>query len=361
MKELNIIPMYIIGIGELVDGIGIKCHQYCRNKKNSKCDNYYKSIFGEKEGLYTCPYGFNTYLVNSDGNLAIFTSIRVKEKYNNKKVNPKISKIDKNKIIEEDELIRYIRIYKEYYRKSKQLDYLTEFVENMIHDVRKFNAHIKQKSNVIISKSTSKKKYNEFEKYGMNIWAMSSYITTRLDTYNFLYNPQPMVSGLSSCNFYRIFDKIRKCFNEDCKEKNKKIILNCNGTCSDIKAYDSIDLIPFLLIDNAIKYSKINTNIEINIQDELDYQNIVLKSMGPILKEGEKDTIFDRGSRGENAKMMCHEGSGIGLFIVKRICEVHEMEILVECSSTPIVTYKDIPYGDFIIKLKYNKNNIKEK
>ncbi len=39
------------------------------------------------------------------------------------------------------------------------------------------------------------------------------------------------------------------------RKKNITINVSCNGTCEDIKAYSSIELLPFLIIDNAIKYT----------------------------------------------------------------------------------------------------------
>ena len=51
----------------------------------------------------------------------------------------------------------------------------------------------------------------------------------------------------------------------------------------DMKAYDCIELLPFILLDNAIKYSNNGENIHILIEKTRDCQHVNIKSIGPIV------------------------------------------------------------------------------
>jgi len=76
------------------------------------------------------------------------------------------------------------------------------------------------------------------------------------------------------------------------------------------------------LVDNAIKYTPQGhveiflgadkENIQINVQDS---------GIGIPLKD--QSRVFEKFARGKNATDMYTDGSGLGLFIVKRIVEAH--------------------------------------
>lgn len=352
------LPMYMNGIGELTDGLIIKCPTYCRNKKNNKCEKFYEKIFGKEEGLYNCPYGFNTYILRHKGNIDLFTGFRVINKYNKKKADIKITKNEKNYPIQIDELEEYIQIFKKYSSLYHNHQYLTNFIENTFHDIRKFNTHIKNKSNIIISKTQNqrKKTLKNLEDYGRNIWAMSSFISVRLDSYSFLHNENPLkVGNPLSLNIYKTFDKLRMCLKEELEQKRLKINLTSNGECTDIKAYDTLELIPYLLLDNGIKYSLKNSTIDIYIEDNVNYQLVIVESIGPRLYEDEIKKIFNRGFRGKNAERLMDEGSGIGMYIIKSVCDIHRVEIEVQSETEIHKVIEDMEYSKFIIKFKIVK------
>lgn len=329
-KNFNLLPMYKIGIGDLSDGLAICLPQYCKKKKNDKCEKFYEKIFCLEEGLYTCPYGFNAYVCRYKDNIDIFTGFRVEKKYNNKKADGKIVREDINRVISYDQMEYYIDKYKNYIELSDNHEYLQKFIENIVHDIRKFNANIKTKGTLIVNKSKSKSKV---QSYARNIWAMSSYISTRLDIYNYLYLEQSFKIGeLYEFNFYKTFDKIRMCFTEEAKKKNMSINIHCNGTCDDIKAYSSIELLPFLIIDNALKYTSQGENINISVYQTLNEQIIKIEAIGAKIEENELENIFDRRYRGKNSKKYCNDGSGIGLYLAKKICDANNLKIEI-CSS----------------------------
>lgn len=85
------------------------------------------------------------------------------------------------------------------------------------------------------------------------------------------------------------------------------IILVCDET--------TLEIILSNLINNAVKYSPENTNIEIYVKQEEEYFTLNITDHGIGIPEEEQKHIFNRYFRAENA--LLNEGTGIGLSIVQ--------------------------------------------
>ena len=83
------------------------------------------------------------------------------------------------------------------------------------------------------------------------------------------------------------------------------------------------------LIDNAIKFSFVGESVEIAIKKITDGISVSVKNKGPDIKDEEKEKIFSRFYRSENSKGI--EGTGVGLAIVKKIVDLHNGSISVDC------------------------------
>lgn len=81
----------------------------------------------------------------------------------------------------------------------------------------------------------------------------------------------------------------------------------------------------FNLISNAIKYTKNNGIIELKVKDDGHALYIQLKDNGIGIPEHEQKHLFDRFFRAGNASNI--EGTGLGLFIVKKYIEMLNGEI----------------------------------
>lgn len=91
------------------------------------------------------------------------------------------------------------------------------------------------------------------------------------------------------------------------------------------------------LVSNAIKYSKENSKIEINIA--VNEKEIVfsVKDSGIGIPEAEKDNIFKKLYRANNVGDI--EGTGLGLYISKAIIEKHEGKIWFETKENEGTTF----------------------
>lgn len=83
-----------------------------------------------------------------------------------------------------------------------------------------------------------------------------------------------------------------------------------------------------ILLDNAIKYSPKNSNIEIKTKISKNNIYILVKDEGLGISKEDLNHIFDRFYRAEISRS--EEGFGLGLSIAKRIVELHKGKIEVE-------------------------------
>ena len=71
------------------------------------------------------------------------------------------------------------------------------------------------------------------------------------------------------------------------------------------------------VFDNAVKYSKSNSTIDITMKQTEMFYKIQIRDYGIGIKDGEENKIFQRFYRGEQARGQ--EGCGIGLYLSREI------------------------------------------
>ena len=79
------------------------------------------------------------------------------------------------------------------------------------------------------------------------------------------------------------------------------------------------------LCDNAVKYASENTKITANVELTSYNMNLTVTNVGQCLISEEEYSIFENGSRGANSEGK--SGKGMGLFIVRGICELYGVEL----------------------------------
>lgn len=109
---------------------------------------------------------------------------------------------------------------------------------------------------------------------------------------------------------------------------------------------DKIERIILNLLSNAMKFTNDGGSIKVHIFDEIENIKIVVKDTGIGIPANKIDTIFDRFVQVDKSFTRNHEGSGIGLSIVKAFVEMHNGTITVESEYGKGTT--------FIIRLPIN-------
>ena len=78
------------------------------------------------------------------------------------------------------------------------------------------------------------------------------------------------------------------------------------------------------IIENAVKYSNSDTEVVISGRQEGGTIIVEVRNQGIPLQSGQVQSVFERGFRSEEAKRRYPAGTGFGLYIARRIVEIHE-------------------------------------
>ena len=95
---------------------------------------------------------------------------------------------------------------------------------------------------------------------------------------------------------------------------------------------DKIERVMLNLLSNSIKFTNPGGKITVNLSEEVDMFVISVKDTGTGIPEDKLKLIFDRFRQVDKSLARNHEGSGIGLALVKSLVEMHKGSVLVKSS-----------------------------
>ncbi|MCY6371294.1 Cache 3/Cache 2 fusion domain-containing protein [Clostridium ganghwense] len=140
-----------------------------------------------------------------------------------------------------------------------------------------------------------------------------------------------MELDLKNQNIIEVVENITLSTAEYIKNKSRTIIFDTD-TEEKIIAVDpeKMERIILNLISNATKFTKPGDEIKVTINDNNDYVHITIKDTGLGIPENELEKIFERFKQVDPLLSRNHEGSGIGLSLVKSLVEMHKGTITVK-------------------------------
>ncbi len=147
-----------------------------------------------------------------------------------------------------------------------------------------------------------------------------------------LLNISRIESGRMKYNFQeiainKIIDSLYDTFILRANEKNLDFTINTGE--KDVIVYaDPLKIKEVIsnLIDNAIKYTE-KGFVSVNLETKSNTVYIYVKDSGIGFSEEVAKKLFSKFSRGEKATNLHMEGTGLGLFVGKKIAEAHDGEI----------------------------------
>ena len=121
--------------------------------------------------------------------------------------------------------------------------------------------------------------------------------------------------------------------------KNRKTKLTFRfegGEDADYSVPGDFDLIRTLmegLVDNALKYTRDETTVAVEVRDRAETIEFRVTDQGEGFLPEEKERLFGRFWRAPKVENSQVKGSGLGLSIVRKIVDVHQARI--EVNTTP--------------------------
>lgn len=124
---------------------------------------------------------------------------------------------------------------------------------------------------------------------------------------------------------------------------SKEVTIDTTGIPKDVLIAevdaDKINIVFQNLIDNAIKYSDVGDTVSITALKVNTMIQITIRDQGIGIPAHEQQEIFERFFRAENALRKITEGSGVGLYIVKKVVEDHHGRIWFESTENVGTTF----------------------
>lgn len=331
------------------DGTLIKAMPRCLEKfDKDACAKFYKRIGEKPDGFYQCPAGYTTYKRTLDGVTYYYSGLRIKNFYDKRKKennndNLILTQNFFEKLLQEDDNIRKIKA---------DLCFEKEIHKDLLHDVRKLDGLIKNKAEEIERQyqNPSGDLYDVIQKV-RNMSAMEELITCKYSVYDLVSNIGVLSMGAKTkVSVYKKFDKVRYIL---LNYKNKKINIDFVGITEFCYHVNLVyfEVLPFLLLENAVKYSSENHDVVVNFTEHSQGLDISVESYGPYCPKEEIPMLFEKNYRGRVAQKVTREGTGIGLYLVKEICVIHGIKI--DISTNYAKKSNGIPYGIFKVNLHF--------
>ncbi len=158
--------------------------------------------------------------------------------------------------------------------------------------------------------------------------------TAKIKEGNYSYNK-------SLTSIEDIIESTIECFKEEAKEKGIKIEFKKpeEKTPKIMIDKEMVKLAIQNMFDNAVKYSLPNSEINIFLKSGKKDVEIQIQDSGIGIPEKQKDKLFNKFFRADNAIKIDADGSGIGLFLAKNIIEAHNGKIWFESEENKGTTF----------------------
>ena len=207
------------------------------------------------------------------------------------------------------------------------------FLENMSHEFRTPINIILMTAQLLISILDSNKVnidrekiINHIKTLKQNGYRVLRLVNNILDTTKFDNGYEELKLG--NYNIVSIIEDIVLSTSDYIKNKKitfdtdeEEVILACNP--------DAIEKIILNLISNSLKFTNENGQIEVdvNVNHEEEKLFVYVRNDGPPISKEYSEKIFDRFVQADNNLRRVSEGSGIGLYLVRLLVQMHNGEI----------------------------------
>ncbi len=247
---------------------------------------------------------------------------------------------------------------------SERLASDSRLLNETLHEVRKLNNQIKAlieqlKTKIqIIQKGPDDGKTKEIENIFKTLQANTSLLSIRMNAYDAIFNPEILAKDMCvPLNVYSKVEKVYKCLYAAKKEKGVSVNLLGNSNQTFL-LNNTVELAFFIIIENAIKYSYPTSNIDICFLPDSwgTTLDVEFKNWGLRPAKADMPRLAERGFRSDVAKASKIPGSGLGLYILQKICAVnkieHDIHLLDECHF-----YEGCKYSPFVVTLHFRNQH----
>jgi signal transduction histidine kinase len=211
----------------------------------------------------------------------------------------------------------------------------------LIHNLTSLNAHNIQEIYSLIPQEEISGRMDDHIEYAKKIIERSPYeaskvflkiaknnaaMKTEFSVFKKLFNARPELRP-SIHTVHKVLMNVLYLFFPDFTDKTVEVIVN-KSEASAFFDYESMHVALYHMIDNAAKYTKPNSKLNISITAEIHTMTIVFRMCSIKILKIEQDKIFDEGFSGSIPLRIGKSGHGVGMSLVKRIIESNHGTII---------------------------------
>ena len=349
IRQLSPLP-YIDAGGTLHTGLIRRPPAFCDQCTNRTCA---KIGYEEKEigVLKTCHKGANyIYMSDSAGNDIIWNGFLVKGvKYpsNYKQILRKGIELDKESFEELLELFSPTSALA-----AAALDFRKRGQSQALHDLKHLISaltRIIERNEVRIAQESHRPTPQDvslLQSVVNEVYQILGAIKNQIELSDFIITPEAAEMGQDQeIDIYGLFFKNVNIYNVLANPQGKNIEMWAVGGIVQTKRVlpASFTLLPAILLDNAMKYSVKGNSMVVKISEQDKKITLVVESRGATVPEEKQGEIWGEGTRFAHPELTERPGSGFGLFLAKRICEMAGFEITYRCE---VDDYRgNVPFG----------------
>lgn len=329
----SLFPIVSLTEKSISSGINMPATDFCKSRIKSDpwCIAHYQKLLTSGSAFYQCPHGFTTKSFEFEGEKYAIASVVAHPRYGTENER-KLAKAHASNRCSRAGIDQFLSFLTDLgkLRADAVVD-ATKFLPQAFHELRKLNATIIQNTEVAMKTSGDNRNL-------VSVKAAAELMKNSFDILEALSNMEVMraLPSDATVNLYDLSFKMKRIYQERARAKN--IHISLEGSRPIIKgSQKSFPLVPAVLLENAIKYARNGSTIDIRTDHKLSkaylyFINETDEKIDPI-------RCFDRGVRFSKNT----EGGGFGLYLAKEITEAHGGSILCETGDDHVKFTLELP------------------
>ena len=231
---------------------------------------------------------------------------------------------------------------------SSKANHVEAILNSTLHEVRKFSAQLTWFSEQL-SKDTEEQP--QLNQTALSIFYTAGMISSRLAYTDIELNPRALENQtVIRSGIYKKFDKTKRILAKEARNQGVTIQLKGESRI-EIDTLPVFELLPFVLLENGIKYSRRDESVTVSFETIGRRQLVTVISVGPDVASTELPRLFEKGYRGAQAASF--PGDGLGLHLAKEVCRFHDIQIDVKIGRRDLYKVNGISYSEFQISLQF--------
>lgn len=242
-------------------------------------------------------------------------------------------------------------------RAESEKSKLYSILDGIMHETRRINSEIASACEDV-SKGISGNNYPQASLRADDAFYSSGLISSRLTFADFELNPESVTRQTRySAGIYKKFDKARRVLYQASRKKGLNIAI-LGPSRNEIEVLPAFEMVPFVLLDNAVKYSPKNQDITVSITDNPNpgvRVQVIISSIGPEVPTHELPNLVKRSVRGIGAVQSKIPGEGIGLYLADTLIRLTNGSLALSSDQHSSYSFNNVAYSEFVVTIAFKQ------